>query len=208
MTLFLIHAYHPLLKMKFHIRAIFIVLLCTAGNGVLAQTAQPLRLGVIAPLTGPSADFGVPMLNGINLAVEEINAAGGYLGRPIQLVVKDDAANPDAGRKASAELVGEKVFAAIAFCNSGVAAKALDIFQENKIPLIIPCATASQLTAKYPASESYIFRTSAKDAIQSTFMVDEIVKRGWTKVAIFADSTAYGESGLKDVVAALAARAR
>jgi branched-chain amino acid transport system substrate-binding protein len=177
------------------------------GLGALVATAgavTPLRLGVIAPLTGPSADFGIPMLNGINLAVEEINAAGGFLGRPLELVIRDDTANPDAGLKAAKELVSEKVVAAIAFCNSGVAAKSLEVFQDNKIPLIIPCATATQLTTRYPTAESYIFRTSAPDAIQSGFVVGEIVKRGWTKVAVFADSTAYGESGLKDVVSALA----
>jgi branched-chain amino acid transport system substrate-binding protein len=172
--------------------------------GVPAQAPQAVRIGVIAPLSGPSADFGVPMLNGIKLAVEEINAAGGYMGHPLELVVKDDTANPDEGYKASEALVAEKVVAAIAFCNSGVAAKSLEVFQNHKLPLIIPCATGTQLTAKYPPADSYIFRTSARDAIQSTFVVNDIVGRGWTKVAVFADSTAYGESGLADVTAALA----
>jgi branched-chain amino acid transport system substrate-binding protein len=182
-------------------------LLSWAAVGVAAQTAPaapPIHIGVIAPLSGPSADFGVPMLNGIKLAVEEINAAGGYLGRPLELLVKDDEANPELGRKAADELAAQQVVATIAFCNTGVAARSLDVFQSHKIPLIIPCATGSQLTARYPVPESYIFRTSAKDAIQSRFVVDDIVKRGWTKVAVFADSTAYGESGLKDVEAALA----
>ena len=177
------------------------------ASAALAQNAPAstaIRIGVIAPLTGPSADFGVPMLNGIKLAVEEINTAGGYLGRKLELLVRDDEANPDKGRKASEELAAQKVLMAIGFCNTGVAAKSLDVFQNNKIPLIIPCATGSQLTATYPGPESYIFRTSAKDAVQSNFVVDDLVKRGWTKVAIFADNTAYGDSGLKDVTAALA----
>ncbi len=179
---------------------------CTAAVA-LAQTAPAstaIRIGVIAPLSGPSADFGVPMLNGVKLAVEEINTAGGYLGRKIELLVRDDEANPDKGRKASEDLAAQKVLAAIGFCNTGVAARSLDVFQSQKIPLIIPCATGTHLTATYPAPESYIFRTSAKDAVQANFVVDDIVKRGWTKVAVFADSTPYGESGLKDVIAALA----
>ncbi|MCX7256322.1 MAG: ABC transporter substrate-binding protein [Polaromonas sp.] len=186
------------------LRLLGAVLLSGAAIGAAAQTAPPIRVGVIAPLSGPSADFGVPMLNGIQLAVAEINAAGGYLGRPLELLVKDDAANPEQGRKAADELAAQQVMAMIAFCNTGVAAKSLDVFQEHKIPLIIPCATGTQLTARYPAPESYIFRTSAKDAIQSRFVIDDIVKRGWTKVAVFADATPYGESGLKDVAAALA----
>ena len=175
---------------------------------VQAQTAPELtlKIGVIGPFTGASADFGVPMLNGIQQAADEINAYGGYLGRKIVLVKKDDQANPDVGLKLSQELVAEKVLATIGFCNTGVGLKSLETFQTSKIPLIIPCATGSPLTAKYPAPESYIFRTSARDAIQAPFVVNDIVKRGWDKVAIFADSTGYGEAGLKDVELALAAQ--
>jgi branched-chain amino acid transport system substrate-binding protein len=171
-----------------------------------AQSAPPLKLGVIGPFTGPSSDFGVQMLQGVQLAVEEINAVGGYLGRHLELVVKDDQANPDIGLKGAQELVAAGVSATIGFCNTGVAQKALETFQTAKLPLIIPCSTGTPLTAKYPAPESYIFRTSARDAIQAPFVVDYIVKQGWTRVAIFADTTGYGEAGLKDVEAALAAK--
>jgi branched-chain amino acid transport system substrate-binding protein len=98
------------------------------------------------------------------------------------------------------------VSATIGFCNTGVALKSLEVFQTAKVPLIVPCATGSPITAKYPAAESYIFRTSARDAIQAPFVVDDIVSRGWSKVAIFADTTGYGEAGLQDVVKALAAK--
>jgi branched-chain amino acid transport system substrate-binding protein len=172
-----------------------------------AQNAQnTLKIGVIGPFTGASADFGMPMYNGIQLAVDEINAVGGYLGRKLEIVRKDDQANPDVGLKASKELVAEKVSATIGFCNTGVAAKSLEVFQTNKLPLIIPCSTGTPLTAKYPAPESYIFRTSAKDGIQAPFVIEDVVKRGWTKVAIFADTTGYGEAGFQDVVKALTAK--
>ncbi|MFY3382740.1 ABC transporter substrate-binding protein [Paracidovorax sp. MALMAid1276] len=169
-------------------------------------SSTPVRVGVVGPFTGPSADFGVPMLNGIQLAVDEINAVGGYLGRPLELVVKDDKANPDEGRKVSQELLAEKVVATIGFCNTGVALKSIDLFQDAKTPLIVPCSSGTAVTAKYPAPESYIFRVQARDALQAPFMVDDILKRGWDKVAIFADKTGYGEGGYNDVVAALAAK--
>ena len=168
-----------------------------------APAANTLKIGVIGPFTGGSADFGLPMLNGIEQAVDEINAVGGYLGRKLEIVRKDDQASPDVGVRLSQELVAEKVVATIGFCNTGVAAKSLEIYQNAKLPLIIPCATGTPLTAKYPGPESYIFRTSAKDAIQAPFVVEDIVKRGWDKVAIFADTSGYGEAGLKDVEAAL-----
>ena len=171
-----------------------------------AQTVQPVRIGVIGPFSGPSSDFGNPMLHGVQLAVDEINAVGGYLGRPLELVIKDDQGNPDVGLKGSQELVKEGVIATIGFCNTGVAQKSLDTFQNAQLPLIIPCATGTPLTAKFPAPQSYVFRTSARDAIQAPFVVNDLVKRGWTKVAVFADTTGYGEAGLKDVEAALAAK--
>lgn len=172
----------------------------------IAQTVQPVRIGVIGPFSGPSSDFGNPMLHGVQLAVDEINAVGGYLGRPLELVIKDDQGNPDVGLKGSQELVKEGVIATIGFCNTGVAQKSLDTFQNAQLPLIIPCATGTPLTAKFPAPQSYVFRTSARDAIQAPFVVNDLVKRGWTKVAVFADTTGYGEAGLKDVEAALAAK--
>lgn len=171
-----------------------------------AQQGPTLKIGVIGPFSGPSSDFGTLMLQGVQLATEEINAVGGYMGRHYALVIKDDKGDPDVGLKGSQELVAEGVVATIGFCNTGVAQKSLEVFQKAKLPLIIPCATGSPLTAKYPAPESYIFRTSARDAIQAPYVVEDIIRRGWTKVAIFADTTGYGDAGLKDVEAALAAK--
>lgn len=181
--------------------------LCTSANAQSpTTTASTLKIGLIGPFTGGSADFGVPMRNGIQQAVDEINAVGGYLGRKLELVVKDDQGNPDVGLKASQELVAEKVAVTIGFCNTGVAAKSLETYQNAKLPLIIPCATGTPLTTKYPGPESYIFRTSPRDGIQVPFVVEDISKRGWDKVAVFADTSGYGEAGLKDIEAALKAK--
>lgn len=164
----------------------------------------PIRVGIIFPLTGGSADMGNSALVGAQVAVSEINQVGGYLGRPLELVIRDDQADNDTGLKHAQDLVlKEKVAATIGFCNSGVAMKALDVFQNNKSPLIVPCATGTAITAKYPAAQSYIFRTAAPDHFQTQFLVDEIVKRGLNKVALLVDSTGYGDAGLKDLTAAL-----
>ena len=143
-----------------------------------APALNTLKIGVIGPFTGGSSDFGLPMLNGIQQAVDEINAVGGYLGRKLEIVRKDDQGSPDVGLKLSNELVAEKVVATIGFCNTGVAARSPDVFQSSKLPLIIPCATGSPLTPKYPSAESGIFRTSPSDGIQVLFVVDDILKRG------------------------------
>jgi len=124
----------------------------------------------------------------------------------IELVIKDDTANPDVGLQLSQELMREGVVATVGFCNTGVAMKSLDVYQQARSPLIVPCATGSPITAKFPAPDSYIFRTSARDAIQAPFVVNDILSRGWNKVAILADKTAYGEGGMNDVTKALAAK--
>lgn len=167
-------------------------------------TTGPIRLGIIFPLTGGSSDMGNSALIGAQVAVSEINQVGGYLGRPLELVVRDDTADNDTGLRHAQDLVlKEKVVATIGFCNSGVAMKALDVFQNNQHPLIVPCATGTAITTKYPAAQSFIFRTAAPDQHQTQFLVDEVVKRGLTKVALLVDSTGYGDAGLKDLEAAL-----
>ena len=159
-----------------------------------------LRVGFICPFSGGSQDFGNSARLGAELAVKEINEVGGYLGRRIELVERDDKANPDEGRKVSEDLVlKEKVAFTIGFCNTGVALKSLDVFQDHKHLLMIPVATGSALTAKYPAAQSLVFRLSARDLIQAAFLVDDIIKRGFTRVALLADKTGYGEGGFKDI---------
>jgi len=167
--------------------------------------AKPVRIGFICPFTGGSQDFGNSARMGAELAVQEINEVGGYLGRRFELVSRDDKANPDEGRRIAQELVLQKqVDFTIGFCNSGVALKSLDVFQENRHLLLVPVATGTAITAKYPPRSSYVFRTSVRDAVQVEVLVDEIVKRGFRRAAIFADTTGYGEGGLKDLQARLA----
>jgi len=180
------------------------VLLSAASTGSWSQASAPagnaVRVGFICPFTGGSQDFGNSARLGAELAVKEINEVGGYLGRPIELIARDDKASPDEGRKVSEDLVlKEKVAFTIGFCNSGVALKSLDVFQDNKHLLMVPVATGSAITTKYPPDKSYVFRMSARDLIQAAFLVDDIVKRGFTRVALLADKTGYGEGGFKDV---------
>ena len=186
--------------------------MCTslvAAAQVPASPAPPadnstIRIGLIFPLTGGSSDMGNSARVGAQVAVNEINEVGGYLGRKLQLIIRDDEANPDIGLKHAEDLVlKEKVTATIGFCNSGVAMKALDVFQKNKHVLFVSCATGTAITAKYPAQESFIFRTAARDQLQTQFLVDEIVKRKLKKVALLVDTSGYGDAGLKDLEAAL-----
>jgi branched-chain amino acid transport system substrate-binding protein len=132
------------------------------------QAPQPLRIGLIAPLSGGSADFGNSMRHGAALAVAEINAVGGYLGRPLELVVRDDKADPDTGRAMATELVTQQNVAyTIGYCNTGVALKSLDVFETHKHLLMVPCSTGTLITRKTPPAQSYVFRLAP--AASATF---------------------------------------
>jgi branched-chain amino acid transport system substrate-binding protein len=171
---------------------------------VLPARAEPIRLGLILPLTGGSADMGNSARVGAQIAIDEINQVGGFLGRPFELVIRDDKANPDTGLQAAEELVQKlHVTATVGFCNTGVAAKSLDLFQKAQSILIVPCATGTVITAKVPPKESYIFRTAPRDTLQTQFLAAELAKRGLGKPALLVDKSGYGDAGLVDLLAAL-----
>lgn len=182
-----------------------LALVATAAS---AQSAQPIRIGLITPLTGGSSDFGTSMMHGAAVAVDEINAVGGYLGRKLELVIRDDKSTPDVGRAAAEDLVlKEKVAYTIGFCNTGVALKALDVFEKNRHLLMVPCSTGTALTRTTPADRSFVFRLAPPDRIQAPMLVREVVdRRKLTRVALFADRTGYGDGGLKDLLAGLEQR--
>lgn len=183
-------------------------------NLILAERAGAQgswRIGVSGPFTGGSSPMGLSMRNGVRLAVEEINAAGGLLGRPIELVERDDQANNELGLKVAQDLVKrEAVIATVGIVNTGVALASQKVYQEARIPVINTVATGSIITRQFRPPEhpdNYVFRVSANDLIQSAMIVREVVERMQkTRIAILADSTNYGQLGRQDVERALNAR--
>ncbi len=175
------------------------------------QAAEPIRIGVSGPFTGGSSPMGLSMRDGVRLAAEEINQAGGVLGRPLLLVERDDEAKNERGVQIVQELINrEKVVADLGYINTGVALASQRFFQQAKIPVINNVATGSVITKQFLPPEhtdNYVFRTSASDNIQSVMIVDEAVtKRHFTRLAILADSTNYGQLGREDLEKTLAAR--
>jgi branched-chain amino acid transport system substrate-binding protein len=173
-----------------------------------AQGPAPIRIGLIAPLSGGSADVGTSVRNGAAVAVTEINAVGGYLGRPLELVVRDDKADPATGGAATENLVkGEKVAFTIGFCNTEVALRALEVFEAARHLLMVPCSQDTAVTTRTPPAQSYVFRIAPADHMNARFLVREVVeRRNLRRVAILADRTGYGDGGVKDLTAELARR--
>ena len=175
----------------------------------MSYAADTIKIGLQGPLTGGSSPMGVSMRDGAKLAVAEINAKGGLLGRKIEMIERDDEAKNERGVQIAQELINkEKVVATVGYINSGVSLASQRFYQEAKIPVMNNVATATVIATQFadqPAN--YIFRNSANDTIQSTMIVEELIgHKKLTKVAILADSTNYGQLGREDLEKALKAK--
>jgi branched-chain amino acid transport system substrate-binding protein len=178
------------------------------GLSMSAMAADPIKIGVSGPFTGGSAPMGVSMRDGVRLAVAEINAKGGVLGRQLQMVERDDEAKPERGVQIAQELINkEHVVATVGYINTGVALASQRFYQQAKIPVMNNVATGSIVTKQFANQpENYVFRNSANDTIQSTMIAEEAIRRGFKKPAILADSTNYGQLGREDLEKVLATK--
>ena len=183
-------------------RALLACVIAVAPTISFAQIndTSPIRIGVSGPFTGGSSPMGESMRNGIRLAVEEINHIGGINGRKIELVERDDEAKNEVGARIAEELTQQKVVATVGIVNTGVGLASIDAYQKAKIPLIIAVSTGTALTRKYAppaAPENYIFRISPTLDLEAKVVVSDLARKGLRSVAILADTTAYGDAGLK-----------
>jgi len=157
-----------------------------------------IKIGSVAPLTGPQTHIGKDNENGARLAVDEINAQGLVLGGKkvtLELLGEDDQAEPKTATIVAQKLVDAGVVAVIGHLNSGTTIPASRIYHDAGIPQISPSATAVAYTAQ---GYNTAYRVMANDAQQGKALGQFAVTRlGAKKVAIIDDRTAYGQ-GLAD----------
>jgi branched-chain amino acid transport system substrate-binding protein len=105
------------------------------ARGALAQSG-PIKIGTLTPLTGAGGSYGPPMVKAVRAVVDELNAAGGVLGRQIELVSEDDETNPDSGVRAARKLIDfDKVIAILGTWASAVTVAVAPLCWENKVML-------------------------------------------------------------------------
>jgi ABC-type branched-subunit amino acid transport system substrate-binding protein len=160
-------------------------------------TGGPLKIGMLFDYTGSLGEFGPNMETGAQLAVKQINAAGGVLGKPVQLIKADAATNPQVATEAATRLVNVDGVQAIIGClSSGVTiAVAEGVAVPNKIVMISPASTSPGLTAV--KDNDFLFRTVLSDAAQGVVLADWAWEQGYKKVATTYTNNAYGK-GLSD----------
>lgn len=162
---------------------------CRSGN------KDEVLIGEFASKTGSTATFGIATHNGIQLAIDEANAAGGINGKPIRLISEDDQSKPDVARTVVSKLVTQnKVLAVLGEVASTRSMAAAPVCEQYKVPMISPSSTNPEVTRK----GKFIFRVCFTDDFQAAVVAKFAFDQGFRKVAIFKDvkndySVAFGE---------------
>jgi branched-chain amino acid transport system substrate-binding protein len=170
--------------------------LAVAAIALMATPAfAQIKVGSAGPMTGSNAAFGEQLRRGAEMAVADINAAGGVNGQKLELVIGDDACDPKQATAVANKMVTDKVvFVAGHFC-SGSSIPASDIYKEGKILQITPASTNIKLTDDALAKgNTTVFRTCGRDDVQGATVGAYLLKNFKNaKVAILQDKSPYGK---------------
>jgi branched-chain amino acid transport system substrate-binding protein len=185
-------------------RSKLLIAMMLGATSWAATAADTVKIGCVAPLTGPQAHLGRDIENGARLAVDAINATNPTLGgKPVQfaLQVEDDQADPKTATVVAQKLVDEGAKGVIGHLNSGASIPASRIYSDNGIPQVSPASTAVAYTHQ---GFKTTFRLMANDSQQGRALGQYAVKLG-KRVAVVDDRTAYGQGLIDEVVKAVKA---
>jgi branched-chain amino acid transport system substrate-binding protein len=171
-----------------------------------AQAADPIKIGLVTALSGQSARAGEALTRGATIAIEDINAKGGVLGRPLELVRRDDESNPAKGLIAARELIQrEKVAVLVGGLDTPVELAIVPFVNNVKMPFVVPWAAGTNITQNGAAS-NYVFRVSAMDDEVDKAIVQFASKTyGAKKPGLILVNNPWGESNEHGLRAALKA---
>ncbi len=156
----------------------------------------PIKLGFVGPLTGDAATLGQDALAAAQIAVEEVNAAGGVQGHMLELIAEDGKCNPkDAASAGTKLLTADDVTAIVGGLCSGETTAIAPMAEQDKTVLFSGCSSAPNITT----AGDYIFRSYPSDAFQGKFAADYVYNTlGKKKVAVVATLGDYG-TGIKNI---------
>ncbi len=168
-------------------------------------TNDPIRIGYLPALTGPSSSTGVGISRGTQLAVQEINAAGGINGRQLELVVRDTQSDPTKAVNASAELTNqEKVQVVFGPLNSGESLAVVPLLARSNTLQMHPCWVDSLVdTQKYPMCFRNAPTNQQIGGAANRYVVEVLNHK---KVAVISDTTGYGTASVNAYVPMLKAK--
>lgn len=181
--------------MKSHFRKLVVLVITGLFLAVVsgpALAADTIKLGVAGPHSGDLASYGIPTIKAAELVVKKVNAAGGVLGKQVELLVEDDVCKPEVATNTATKLISNKVDVVLGHICSGATKAALGIYKDSKIIAMSPSATNPGLTQSgdYPN----FYRTIASDDAQAKLEVDfalDVLKL--KKIAVLHDKGDYGK---------------
>ena len=163
-----------------------------------------LEVGTVLPETGDLAVLGPPMINAVQMAVEDINAAGGVLGQPLELTPGDSGTNEDIANAAADGHLAAGVDAIVGPASSRISLSVIDKITGAQTLMCSPSNTGSVFTT-YDDNGGYYIRTAPPDNLQAQALGDRITADGYSEVAIIALNDAYGQGFADDLVTQLEA---
>ncbi len=163
-----------------------------AGLSATVWAAEPIKIGAIFAITGPASNLGAPEDKTVRMMVDELNQAGGVLGRKIQLVVKDSGASSEKAISFAKQLIDEEeVVAIIGPTTSGESMAIKDICNKAKVPLISCAAAETIVNPQY----KYVFKTPQKDNYVVEWIYQFMNKKGISRIGVVASNTGFGNGG-------------
>ncbi|MEH0688302.1 ABC transporter substrate-binding protein [Vibrio cholerae] len=186
---------HSIIK-KWVRQGLGISALAAASLTAFSTIAQePIKVGLVAALSGQSAKSGEAITRGLEIAIDEINEGGGVLGRPLELVRRDDESNPSKGLLAARELIQkEEVAVLFGGLDTPVSLAIVPVANRMKMPFMGVWAAGTPIT-KNGAKENYVFRVSAVDEVVDEALVQYAIdKYAMKKPGMLLINNPWGES--------------
>jgi branched-chain amino acid transport system substrate-binding protein len=189
--------------MKTLVTMVVVSLSLALAAGAVAQ--EPIPIGYVGPLTGSVALLGNEALKGATLAMEQINAAGGVLGRPLKIFSADNKCNPAEAVAATRKVITrDRVVASIGQLCSSATLAAMPIYEAEKIPLVVEASTNPQITVRAGVGgNKWVFRPNLPDDINAIVFAKMIVDLGGKNVSFLLTNDDWGRgvgSSFKEVV--------
>ncbi|WP_428561917.1 MAG: ABC transporter substrate-binding protein [Solidesulfovibrio sp. DCME] len=182
--------------------SLMIAVLCLAFSAPFAGAADPIRIGAVVSATGPASFLGEPEKNTLAMQAEAINAAGGLLGRPVEVIVLDDETDVNKAVLAADRLLKkDNVVAVVGPTVSGNTLAVAPKFVAAKVPLVSMAAAEKIVKPVSP----WVFKTAQSDRLAVARILAHAGKAGHKKLAILTVSDGYGQAGrevLKELVPA------
>lgn len=155
-------------------------------------SGESIKIGAMGPLTGEVAVYGVSATNGAKMAVDEINKAGGILGRPVEFVLLDDKHNTTEAINAYNRLVEDGVCGILGAVTSAPCLAIAPLANEDKVPMLTPSGTQISITE----GRDYVFRVCYTDPYQGTVLARYASQCGKKKAALLKNTSSEYSSGI------------